>query len=64
MLLHATRLVVPRGGRAAIDVHSPLPDYWGDWRSEVSGQGGAGTMSLEVPASAGAIGEVARGDEA
>jgi tRNA pseudouridine32 synthase/23S rRNA pseudouridine746 synthase len=36
MLLHATRLVVPRGGRAAIDVTSPLPDYWGDWRTSAS----------------------------
>ena len=32
MLLHASRLVVPRGKRAAIDVSSPLPDYFGDWR--------------------------------
>jgi len=31
MLLHATRLVVPRGGKAPVDVTAPLPDYWGDW---------------------------------
>ena len=32
MLLHAARLVVPRGGKAAIDVTAPLPDAFGDWR--------------------------------
>ena len=31
MLLHASRLVVPREKRAAIDVGPPLPDYFGDW---------------------------------
>ena len=31
MLLHASRLVVPRDGKAAIDVTAPLPDYFGDW---------------------------------
>ena len=31
MLLHASRLVVPREGKAAIDVTAPLPDYFGDW---------------------------------
>jgi tRNA pseudouridine32 synthase/23S rRNA pseudouridine746 synthase len=31
MLLHASRLVVPRDGKPAIDVSSPLPDYFGDW---------------------------------
>jgi tRNA pseudouridine32 synthase/23S rRNA pseudouridine746 synthase len=31
MLLHASRLVVPRGGKATIDVTSPLPDYFGEW---------------------------------
>jgi tRNA pseudouridine32 synthase/23S rRNA pseudouridine746 synthase len=31
MLLHASRLVVPREGKAAIDVTSPLPEYFGDW---------------------------------
>ncbi|HEX4799717.1 MAG: RluA family pseudouridine synthase [Myxococcales bacterium] len=31
MLLHASRLVVPREGKATIDVSSPLPDYFGEW---------------------------------
>jgi len=31
MLLHASRLVVPREGKAAIDVVAPLPNYFGDW---------------------------------
>jgi tRNA pseudouridine32 synthase/23S rRNA pseudouridine746 synthase len=32
MLLHASRLVVPRDGKPAIDVIAPLPDYFADWR--------------------------------
>ncbi|WP_028969161.1 RluA family pseudouridine synthase [Sphingomonas sp. URHD0057] len=32
MMLHASRLVVPRGGKPAIDVSAPLPDYFGEWR--------------------------------
>lgn len=28
MLLHASRLVVPREGRESIDVTAPLPDHW------------------------------------
>jgi tRNA pseudouridine32 synthase/23S rRNA pseudouridine746 synthase len=32
MLLHASRLVVPRDGKPAIDVTAPLPDSFGDWR--------------------------------
>ena len=31
MLLHASRLVVPREGKATIDVTAPLPEYFGDW---------------------------------
>ena len=31
MLLHASRLVVPREKKAAIDVGAPLPDYFGEW---------------------------------
>ena len=31
MLLHASRLVVPREGKPAIDVNAPLPGYFGDW---------------------------------
>ena len=31
MLLHASRLVVPREGKATIDVTASLPDYFGDW---------------------------------
>ena len=32
MLLHASRLVVPRPVNPAIDVTAPLPDYFGEWR--------------------------------
>ena len=32
MLLHASRLLVPRAGKATIDVTAPLPDHFGDWR--------------------------------
>jgi tRNA pseudouridine32 synthase/23S rRNA pseudouridine746 synthase len=32
MLLHASRLVVPRDGRATIDVTAPLPAAFGEWR--------------------------------
>jgi tRNA pseudouridine32 synthase/23S rRNA pseudouridine746 synthase len=31
MLLHASRLVVPRNGKTTIDVTAPLPDYFPDW---------------------------------
>jgi tRNA pseudouridine32 synthase / 23S rRNA pseudouridine746 synthase len=31
MLLHASRLAVPREKKPAIDVKAPLPDYFGDW---------------------------------
>lgn len=31
MLLHASRLVVPRIGKPPIDVAAPLPTYFGDW---------------------------------
>ena len=34
MLLHASRLVVPRDGKPAIDVTAPLPEHFGDWRDE------------------------------
>ena len=32
MLLHASRLIVPREGKPSIDVTAPLPDYFADWR--------------------------------
>ncbi|HEX5257905.1 MAG TPA: RNA pseudouridine synthase [Sphingomicrobium sp.] len=32
MLLHASRLVVPRDGKPPIDVIAPLPDCFGEWR--------------------------------
>jgi tRNA pseudouridine32 synthase/23S rRNA pseudouridine746 synthase len=32
MLLHASRLVVPREGKPAIDVTAPLPEAFGEWR--------------------------------
>jgi tRNA pseudouridine32 synthase/23S rRNA pseudouridine746 synthase len=31
MLLHASRLVVPREPKPAIEVTAPLPEYFGDW---------------------------------
>ncbi|NUS99681.1 MAG: RNA pseudouridine synthase [Sphingomonas sp.] len=34
MLLHASRLIIPRERKAAIDVSAPLPDYFGDWADE------------------------------
>ena len=34
MLLHASRLVVPRTRHPAIDVTAPLPESFGDWRDE------------------------------
>jgi tRNA pseudouridine32 synthase/23S rRNA pseudouridine746 synthase len=33
MLLHASRLVVPRQRKETVDVSAPLPDYFGDWRN-------------------------------
>jgi tRNA pseudouridine32 synthase/23S rRNA pseudouridine746 synthase len=33
MMLHASRLVVPRHGKATIDVTAPLPDAFGEWRN-------------------------------
>jgi tRNA pseudouridine32 synthase/23S rRNA pseudouridine746 synthase len=32
MLLHASRLVVPRDGKPAVDVTAPLPEHFGEWR--------------------------------
>ena len=32
MLLHASRLIVPREGKSLIDVTAPLPDHFGEWR--------------------------------
>jgi tRNA pseudouridine32 synthase/23S rRNA pseudouridine746 synthase len=32
MLLHASRLIVPREGRELIDVTAPLPEHFGEWR--------------------------------
>jgi len=36
MLLHASRLVVPRDGKPAIDVKAPLPEYFADWRDDAA----------------------------
>jgi tRNA pseudouridine32 synthase/23S rRNA pseudouridine746 synthase len=35
MLLHASRLVVPRERKEVIDVTAPLPQYFGEWRDAV-----------------------------
>ena len=32
LLLHAYRLVVPRGNKPAVDVTAPLPERFGEWR--------------------------------
>jgi tRNA pseudouridine32 synthase/23S rRNA pseudouridine746 synthase len=32
MLLHASRLIVPRDGKDSIDVSAPLPEQFGEWR--------------------------------
>ena len=32
MLLHAARLMVPRGAKPTIDVTAPLPEHFGEWR--------------------------------
>ena len=34
MLLHASRLLVPRGRHPAIDVVAPLPEHFGEWASD------------------------------
>jgi tRNA pseudouridine32 synthase/23S rRNA pseudouridine746 synthase len=31
MLLHASRLIIPRDGKPPIDVTAPLPDYFAEW---------------------------------
>ena len=36
MLLHASRLVVPREKKASIDVSSSLPDYFGEWSADAA----------------------------
>lgn len=35
MLLHASRLVVPRASKPAIDVTAPLPEHFGEWCDEI-----------------------------
>jgi tRNA pseudouridine32 synthase/23S rRNA pseudouridine746 synthase len=34
MLLHASRIVVPRNGKPPIDATAPLPNHFGEWRDE------------------------------
>lgn len=36
MLLHASRLVVPRGTKPTIDVTAPLPERFGAWAAEIA----------------------------
>jgi tRNA pseudouridine32 synthase/23S rRNA pseudouridine746 synthase len=67
MLLHASRLVVPRGGgKQPIDVTAPLPEHWGEWATlvqpsampaEEGVSAEAALQSLEVPAFAGTTSE-------
>jgi tRNA pseudouridine32 synthase/23S rRNA pseudouridine746 synthase len=50
MLLHASRLVVPRGGKPPIDVSAPLPAHWGEWSDLVPGVAAdARVQPTEVP---------------
>ena len=56
MLLHASRLVVPRTRKPAIDVTAPLPDTFGDWRDD-------GLKTLSFPEDA-LSGELPRRDRA
>jgi tRNA pseudouridine32 synthase/23S rRNA pseudouridine746 synthase len=35
MLLHASRLIVPREKKPSVDVTAPLPDRFGEWRDAV-----------------------------
>jgi tRNA pseudouridine32 synthase/23S rRNA pseudouridine746 synthase len=51
MLLHASRLVVPRAKKPAIDVTAPLPDHWGEWAG-LTGSGGASPPEVPTPAEA------------
>ena len=37
MLLHSWRIVVPRGGKPAIDVTAPVPDSFGLWLDFLDG---------------------------
>ena len=34
MLLHASRLLIPREGKPPIDVTAPLPEHFAEWRDE------------------------------
>ena len=36
MLLHASRLVVPRGAKPTIDVTAPLPERFGAWADDIA----------------------------
>jgi tRNA pseudouridine32 synthase/23S rRNA pseudouridine746 synthase len=62
MLLHASRLVVPRGNRAAVDVTAPLPEHWGEWRAPFQSE----VPVPSVPLTTGSAGmtDVAGNDEA
>jgi tRNA pseudouridine32 synthase/23S rRNA pseudouridine746 synthase len=35
LLLHASRLIVPREKKPAIDITAPLPERFGEWRDAV-----------------------------
>jgi len=45
MLLHASRLVVPRGTKPTIDVTAPLPERFGEWIADAS----APVLGSDVP---------------
>lgn len=48
MLLHASRLVVPRGAKPPIDVTAPLPEHWGEWASLLSAEEQAATETFDA----------------
>ena len=35
LLLHASRLIVPREKKPAVDITAPLPERFGEWRDAV-----------------------------
>ena len=45
MMLHASRLVVPRGTMPTIDVTAPLPERFGEWIADAS----APVLGSDVP---------------
>ena len=49
MLLHASRLVVPRGTKPTIDVTAPLPERFGDWVADVAPAAAEAMSPADLP---------------